>query len=171
MMERLMRRLRSLIVAVFVVGLIAGAALGATFVVGMRAKSPAVQRSVRRMNKAFWNPRSLQTAGTPGAYASVVHHVGRRSGNPYRTPVVPVRTDDGFAIALPYGTRADWVQNVLDAGRATITHEGESYAVDRPEVVSTDEVDVYFGGSERASHRAFGVDRCLRLHTVDAPTT
>lgn len=168
-MGRPIRALRSLIAGTLLVGVVVGAVLGATFVVGMRTKSPAVQRGVRRMNKAFWNPRSLQTAGTPGAYASVVHHVGRRSGAPYRTPVVPVRVDGGFVIALPYGTRADWVQNVLGAGRATIDHEGETYELDRPEIVSTDDVDDCFGESERRAHRAFDVDQCLRLREVAAP--
>ena len=159
-MQRVTRRVGALIALL----LLAVAAIGTIFVVGMRRKSPVVQRVVRRMNKAFWNPRSMETAGTPGSYASVVHHVGRRSGTAYETPVVPVRTDDGFVIALPYGTSADWVQNVLAAGRATITYEGESYEVDRPEVVPTDGVDVYLGDSERTTHRAFRVDESLLLH-------
>lgn len=167
-MERVIRRFGSLVLGALAVGVIAGAVLGAVFVLGMRRKSPRVQGAVRRMNKAFWNPKALETAGTPGAYASVVHHVGRRSGTPYETPVVPVETDDGFAVALPYGTRADWVQNVLAAGRATITHDGETHEVDRPEVVPSADLDACFDESERRTQRAFGVDQCLVLHRVDA---
>jgi deazaflavin-dependent oxidoreductase (nitroreductase family) len=147
-------------------GLLAVAA-GAVFVVGMRTKSPQVQGAVRRMNKAFWNPRSMETAGTPGAYASVIHHVGRRSGTDYQTPVVPTRTEQGFVIVLPYGTRADWVQNVLAAGRGTITHEGTTHEFDRPEVVPIESAGVSFSRSERASHRVFRADQCLRLHVAD----
>jgi deazaflavin-dependent oxidoreductase (nitroreductase family) len=167
-MERFTRGLGPVMIRLVIVGVAALAAVGAVFVVGMRKKSPAVQRAVRQMNKAFWNPRSMETAGTPGAYASVVHHVGRRSGAAYHTPVVPVKTDDAFIVALPYGARADWAQNVLAAGRATITHEGATYEVDRPELVPTEEVDAYFGKSERKTHRAFRVDECLRLRRVDA---
>ncbi len=98
----------------------------------------------------------------------MVRHVGRRSGTAYETPVVPAATEDGFVIALPYGTRADWVQNALAAGRVTITHEGETHEVDRPEVVPTVDVDAYFGESERKAHRAFRVDECLRLRHVGA---
>jgi deazaflavin-dependent oxidoreductase (nitroreductase family) len=145
---------------------LAAAALAATFVVGMRRKSPGVQRAVRRMNKAFVNPRAMHDAGTPGAYASVIHHVGRRSGTTYETPVVPEATEDGFVIALPYGTHADWVQNVLAAGRATVTHDGATYEVDHPEVVPTDTVETYFDASDRRAHRAMHVDECLRLHRV-----
>jgi deazaflavin-dependent oxidoreductase (nitroreductase family) len=165
-MKRLIRFFRSLIVTFVAIGIITTAVVGTTFLIGMRTKSPTVQRSVRKVNKAFWNPRSLKTAGTPGAYASVVHHVGRSSGTSYETPVVPVRTDDGFVVTLPYGTQADWVRNVLDAGTATITHEGETYQVDHPEVVPTADVDEYFDCSERRTQRAFKVDQCLRLHVA-----
>jgi deazaflavin-dependent oxidoreductase (nitroreductase family) len=143
---------------------VAAAGLGIAFLVGMRTKSPGVQRAVKQMNKKFWNPRAMETAGTPGAYASVVHHAGRRSGTAYHTPVVPVKTDDGFVIALPYGPDADWVQNVLAVGKATITYEGETYEVDRPSVESIDSLDVSFGDSDDRAHRIFGVEECLRVH-------
>lgn len=154
------------LVAAGLAGLAATAA--AVFVVGMRTKSPRVQRAVRRINRAFWNPRAMETAGTPGAWASVVHHVGRRSAAAYHTPVVPVKTDDGFVVALPYGRRADWVQNVLAAGRATLTHEGRTYEVDRPEFVPIESADDLFDDSDQTMHRVFNVAECLRLHIVDA---
>ena len=167
MIKRTMRRLRRLVLRLLAIGLIAGVVCGAVFMWGMRTKSPGVQRAVRRMNKVCWNPKAMETAGTPGSSASVVHHVGRRSGTTYDTPVVPVATEDGFVVALPYGTRADWVQNVLAAGRASITHNGATHEVDRPEVVPTSSVDVYFGESERKVHRSFRVDESLRLRHVE----
>ncbi|MGZ4612806.1 MAG: hypothetical protein ACXV1K_06490 [Kineosporiaceae bacterium] len=51
----------------------------------------------------------MRTAGSPGAYASVVRHVGRTSGRRYETPVVPVATDGGFVVPLPYGPGTDWL--------------------------------------------------------------
>ncbi len=169
-MERPIRQLGPLLARLVVSVMVAGAVFSAVFVVGMRRKSPGLQRSVRRLNKAFWNPRSMESAGTPGAYASVVHHVGRRSGTAYETPVVPVKIEDGFVIALPYGKGADWVQNVLAAGRATIAHEGETYEVDHPQVVPTQQVDGYFSQADRRTHRVFGVGECLRLRGVGAAT-
>lgn len=148
--------------------LLAAAVLAAVFVVGMRRKSVRVQDLVRRMNKACINRSVLETAGRPGASASVVRHVGRRSGTTYETPVVPAATEDGFVIALPYGTRADWVRNVLDAGTVTLIHEGETFELGHPLVVPTAEVDGYFDESERSAHRAFHVDECLRLRRAEA---
>ena len=43
-------------------------------------------------------------------------HVGRRTRNVYRTPVIVFRTKDGFRIALTYGRDTEWVQNALAHG-------------------------------------------------------
>lgn len=142
-------------------------AVGLVFVVGMRRKTPAVLRTVRRFNRAVVNPRMLKTAGTPGAYASVIRHVGRRTGRAYQTPVVAEPTDDGFVIALPYGTTSNWVKNVLASGSATIVDEGTTYRVDRPEVVPMALVLDHFPAKNRRAHARFRVDRCVRLRRVD----
>jgi hypothetical protein len=63
------------------------AALGAVFVMGMRTKWPPVVDLVRRMNRVVLNPEQLKTAGSPGAYAGVLHHTGRVSGTAYETPL------------------------------------------------------------------------------------
>jgi hypothetical protein len=77
-----------------------------------------------------------------------------------------VAADDGWAIALPYGTTADWVRNVLAAGAATIVHEGHTHVVDRPELVPTSTVAHHFPRGEQRNLRVFGVDRCLRLRAM-----
>jgi deazaflavin-dependent oxidoreductase (nitroreductase family) len=138
-------------------------AVATVFLLGMRRSSPAVQDRVRRFNRAVTNPRVLRTAGTPGASASVLHHVGRVSGRHYETPVGPTDVDGGFVIALPYGPGADWVRNVLASGSATLAHEGRTVAVHQPEVVATAEVIGDLPASERRTLRLFGVDQCLRL--------
>lgn len=66
------------------------------FTVAMRAKFRPVQDVVRRMNRAMLNPRTMETAGQPGADASVIRHRGRTTGTPYETPVGALATDDGF---------------------------------------------------------------------------
>ena len=137
----------------------------ATFTFGMRTKSPFVLGTIRRFNRAYMNPRQ-RDAGLPGAYASVIQHTGRTTGTPYETPVVAAETEDGFVIALPYGTQADWLQNVLASGAATIVHEGDVLAVDRPEVLPIDAADAFFSPNDRRAHRLFGVDQCLRVRRV-----
>jgi deazaflavin-dependent oxidoreductase (nitroreductase family) len=143
-------------------------AIGIVFFVGMRTKFPLVLNTVRRFNRAFMNPHQMKTAGTPGAYASVIRHVGRKTGRPYETPVVAFATDDGFVIALPYGSGTDWLKNVLAKGSATIVNEGETWLIDRPELVPVDVAAPYMPAKEQRELRRFAVDRCLRVHRVEA---
>ena len=138
-------------------------------VVAMRTKSPALLRLVRRFNKAFTNKVQLRSAGTPGAYASIIRHRGRKSQREYSTPVVPFAVDDSFLVVLPYGAATDWVQNVLAAGSAELVYGGTTYAVDRPELIATDTVKHLFPAREQRTHRVFGVEQCLRLHRQAMP--
>ena len=142
-------------------------AIGVVAIVGMRTKYPPVTTAVRRMNRAVMNPRAMKTAGTPGAYAGVIRHVGRTSGTEYETPIGPFATDGGFVVALPYGTSPDWLKNVLAAGSAVIVHEGETYVVDRPEIINAAAALDDLPRSEQRSLRVFNVDDFLRVHIVD----
>ncbi len=152
MIDRMWRVIRLL--------LLAAAAAGVVFVVGMRQKSPVVVDAVRRSGRAM-KPMALRFSGTPGAPASIVRHRGRRSRQSYETPVQVVETEDGFAIGLPYGRRPDWLKNVLASGEATIVHEGATAEVDRPTIVPMAEAERYFPASTRRSHRLFRVEECL----------
>jgi deazaflavin-dependent oxidoreductase (nitroreductase family) len=144
---------------------VAGAA--AVFVLGMRTGNPTVVDGVRRFNKRVTNPRQLASAGTPGVAAGVIHHVGRTSGRPYETPVSPTPTEDGFVVLLPYGTRADWVRNVLAAGSATLDHDGRTFEVDQPSLTPTADVAHHLSAGDQRAARAFAVKQCLVLHRVD----
>jgi deazaflavin-dependent oxidoreductase (nitroreductase family) len=55
-----------------------------------------------------------------------IHHVGRSSGRQYRTPLEAHRVDDGFVFLLVYGSRSDWVKNVLASGSAQLELDGET---------------------------------------------
>jgi deazaflavin-dependent oxidoreductase (nitroreductase family) len=146
---------------------LAVAAIGTVFVVGMRRKSPLVLDAVRRTGRAT-KGFVLPSSGKPGGIASVVRHVGRTTGRPYETPVQAVATDDGFVIALPYGPNTDWLRNVMAAGSATIVHEGSTDLVDHPEVVPMSEAGSLFPPRERRTHRLFRVEQVLRVRRVEA---
>jgi deazaflavin-dependent oxidoreductase (nitroreductase family) len=142
-------------------------AIGIVFLTGMRRKSPPVIDAVRRFNRAFTNPRMMRSAGTPGAYASVIRHVGRTTGRPYETPVGVTPTNSGFVIALPYGTRPDWLKNVLVRGSAIIVDAGNTYQVDNPEIVATAAVAHHLPPRELRNLRLFRIDQCLRVRRVE----
>lgn len=142
--------------------------IGIVFLGGMRMKCPPVLTAVRRFNRAVGNPQAMKTAGTPGAYASVIRHVGRTSGRDYETPVGAYAVDDGFVIALPYGQSADWVKNVLASDSAVIVDEGGTYRVGEPQIVDTAEVLQHLPSGERRTLRLFGVGESLRFGRVEA---
>jgi deazaflavin-dependent oxidoreductase (nitroreductase family) len=139
------------------------AALLALIVAGMRWKIPAVLNAVRRMNRSVTNPRVMRTAGTAGTQTSVIEHVGRASGRTYQTPVDIIETPTRLLIALPYGTGADWLRNVLAAGSATVITGGEHIDVGRPSIVPTSEVANLIPARTLRTLRLFGVSQCLRL--------
>lgn len=78
-----------------------------------------------------------------------------------------VATEDGFVIALVYGSQTDWLKNVLASGSATIVHEGHTYRLDRPEVIPMATAAAWLSAKDRRNHRLFGVDRCLRVRWVE----
>lgn len=150
--------------------LLAIVAVGVTFALGMRAKTPWVLDRVRHFARAVGNPYQMRTAGTPGAMASVIEHRGRTSGKAYRTPVEAVPTEDGFVIATVYGARTDWLKNVLASGSATIVNEGRPHEVDRPEIVPMVDAETYFPAKSRRAHERYRVGECLRVRTVSRST-
>jgi len=143
------------------------AAIALVYMLGMRAKSPLVQGPLIRLQRAIINPRQMRSAGTPGAYASVIRHRGRVSGRLYETPVGAVAAGDGFVIGLVYGSRTNWCQNVLASGSATIVHEGQTHQVDQPEIVPMQAVETHFTAGDQRGFRRFAVDQALRVRRVE----
>jgi deazaflavin-dependent oxidoreductase (nitroreductase family) len=151
--------------------LLALLAIAILYVVGIRSNSATVRAAARRFHHAVGNPVQLRSAGTPGAYASVIRHQGRRTGRTYHTPVWAVPTEDGFVIAIVYGSGTDWLKNVLASGAAAIVHQGETYPVDQPEIVAMESARAYFPATLQRTHRLVGVEGCLRVRRVTVATT
>ncbi len=82
------------------------------------------------INKRVFNPRELARGERP-----VITHVGRTSGRTYRTPLDALPVEGGYLFMLVYGSRSDWVQNVLAAGKARLTVDGEDIELTAPRVV------------------------------------
>jgi deazaflavin-dependent oxidoreductase (nitroreductase family) len=157
-----------IVLAVLVLALLA---IAIVYVFGVRSKSATVRTAARHFHHGVGNPLQLRSAGTPGTYASVIRHQGRRTGRTYHTPVWAVPTEDGFVIALVYGSASDWVKNVLASGAAAIVHHGASYPVDQPEIVPMEHARVYFPATLQQTHRLVGVEGCLRVRRVEVANT
>ena len=68
---------------------------------------------------------------------------------------------DGFVVPLPYGTRVDWLQNVLAAGRATISSQGESYDVVQPEIIDAAAALPLLSDQRRRTFQRVGIEQYL----------
>jgi deazaflavin-dependent oxidoreductase (nitroreductase family) len=86
-----------------------------------------------KINKRVFNPSAVRS----GKW-QVIHHVGRTSGRRYRTPLDAQRTDDGYIFTLVYGSRSDWVQNVLAAGTAQLEDGGETVDLVDPRLIGAE---------------------------------
>jgi deazaflavin-dependent oxidoreductase (nitroreductase family) len=159
------------ILIVLAVLVLALSAIAVVYAFGIRSRSATVRTAARRFHRAVGNPLQLRSAGTPGTFASVIRHRGRTTGRTYQTPVWAVPTEDGFLIAIVYGSGTDWLKNVVASGAAAIVHDGELCPVDRPEIVPMDSARVYFPATLQQIHRRIRVDRCLRVRRVEVKKT
>jgi deazaflavin-dependent oxidoreductase (nitroreductase family) len=157
--------------AIMLVGAVLFLALSAsaiTCVLGLRSKSPTVRDLARRFHHVVGNPLQMRSAGTRGTFPSVIRHRGRTTGRIYETPVWAAPTEDGFAIAIVYGSRTDWVKNVLASGTAALIHGGDTYPVSRPVIVPMASARTYFPPTLQRTHRELRIDRALLVHRVTA---
>lgn len=92
-----------------------------------------LSRRVARFNRRINNPIQRQYAWLVPPWAIVVHR-GRKSGRVYRTPVDAFRAGNTLAVAILYGERSDWVQNVL-AGGAQVVRRGRTYDVSSTRII------------------------------------
>ena len=92
-------------------------------------------RVLARFNKAVTNHIAGRVSGRLPGFG-IVEHRGRRSGRTYHTPVNVFRRRGGFVVALTYGRRADWVENVLAAGEAQLRTRGRTHHLDHPRTVT-----------------------------------
>jgi deazaflavin-dependent oxidoreductase (nitroreductase family) len=91
-------------------------------------------RFMRRVNRVFTNPLMGTFAWLVPPLA-VVHHVGRKSGRPYRSPVIAFRSAAGFVIPMTYGRDVDWARNIVSAHGCEIMQMGQRFSLRNPRIV------------------------------------
>ena len=134
----------------------------------LRALGGSRSGHLRRFNKHILNPFALRIIARRKTYYGVVHHVGRRSGKPYATPVVAKLTSAGVVIPLPYGADTDWCLNVLAADQCTLKLNGESYALTMARVVDPEVAEPLLPQVNARLWRWIGVQHYLLLDIVRA---
>jgi deazaflavin-dependent oxidoreductase (nitroreductase family) len=94
----------------------------------MPAWLPAFNRRVTNRVQGIYAPYIPPLA--------VVIHVGRSSGRVYTTPVTAQLYDGKLAIPLPYSAEAQWVKNLLAAGRGEMIRRGRRFAFTQPRILT-----------------------------------
>src|SRR5690606_4569158 len=110
-------------------------------------------RFMRRVNRVFTNPL-MRTIAWIVPPLAIVHHVGRRSGRGYRTPVLAFPSAKGFVIPLTYGRDVDWARNLLAAAGGELEQGGRRVALRNPRIVDFEAAERGLPPPARAFFRA-----------------
>ncbi|MFE5284323.1 nitroreductase family deazaflavin-dependent oxidoreductase [Nocardia sp. NPDC056611] len=113
------------------------------------------------VNKRVFNPRAIASGKWP-----VLTHVGRVSGATYRTPMDAYPVDGGYLFVPVYGSRSDWVRNVLAAGGAGLRIDGTDVELTAPRLVGADEaIQAFLNGAVRPP-KLLRITEFLRMNLV-----
>jgi deazaflavin-dependent oxidoreductase (nitroreductase family) len=93
-------------------------------------------RRLGRFNRVVTN-RILGPLASRLPGFGVVHHRGRRTGTRYSTPVNVFVDGHRYVIALTYGSRTDWLRNVMAAGGCWVSHRGHLIRLSNPRMMTT----------------------------------
>lgn len=124
---------------------------------------PRAQRLVRSVAHVV-NPLVMLVAGRRWMpVLGVLHHVGRRSGRAYATPLGMRPLGDAFVMPRTFGESAAWYLNVRAAGGCRVTYRGRDYALVEPRVVDFATAAPAFPRYERLQFRLIGIREFLWL--------
>jgi deazaflavin-dependent oxidoreductase (nitroreductase family) len=124
---------------------------------------------VRPLTKIL-NPLMVRLAGRRFVPMAQIHHVGRRSGQAYVTPVSARVRGEVLLIGLTFGNQSDWSRNVQAAAGCTVRLGGRTYRAAGPELVTWADnralVASAFNPVLQTGLRALGIRQFMRLHVV-----
>ena len=109
-------------------------------------------------------------AGHRRSATALLTHVGRRTRKTYQTPLGAQPYADGFVVSLPYGSQTDWCRNVMAAGMCELTWKGQTYELERPEIISGAQVFPAFPVWQRILLQGGGIRDFLWLHNKEVNT-
>lgn len=90
---------------------------------------------VARFNRRVTNRVTGLVADKLPGFA-ILHHVGRRSGKAYTTPINAFRDGKDYIFALTYGAETDWLKNVLAAAGCEIVTRGQRIRLTNPRILA-----------------------------------
>ncbi len=162
-------------IVVFLAGVLTGMLVGLrlTLIALWRSEEESFLHRVSLFNKRWTNRLAMSAlrGGQPHSPYAVIHHIGRRSGHAYTTPVITARTPEGFIIPLAYGQKVDWYRNICATGGCTIEWQGRSYRVGAPAPIAAAQAIPAFPRLWGLELRLYGITHFLQLPIITSVTT
>lgn len=118
---------------------------------------------IRVFNKHVTNKILIHISGKKFGHFVVLTHIGRKSGRLYRIPIIAEPDAHGFVIALTYGRKVDWLENVLAKGSCSMIWKNKEYSLVKPEFIDKELGLLAFPVLFRTGLRKMGVEYLLRL--------
>ncbi|MHB2017949.1 MAG: nitroreductase family deazaflavin-dependent oxidoreductase [Candidatus Xenobia bacterium] len=90
--------------------------------------------ALRRINRVFTN-RLLGPLAWWLPPLAVILHQGRKSGRPYRSPIVAFHQGKLWVVPLTYGRDVDWARNIQAANGCELVQLGRRHRLTNPRLV------------------------------------
>lgn len=112
------------------------------------------------VSKRLFNKSEIKKGIRP-----VLTHVGRSSGRLYQTPLDAHPVAGGYIFIPVYGSRSDWVQNILAAGGASLRLDGEEHELVSPRVITEEAAWQLLPTETKPPPRLLNVTEFLQMDT------
>ncbi|MBN2388775.1 MAG: nitroreductase family deazaflavin-dependent oxidoreductase [Anaerolineales bacterium] len=116
---------------------------------------------IRVMNKHFTNKILIKISGRKFGHFAILSHTGRKSGKRYRIPIIAEPYRNGFVIALTYGKKVDWYENVKAKGSCSIHWKKKEYRLVNPEFIDQEIGIMAFPALFRVGLKKMGIQDFL----------
>ena len=90
---------------------------------------------VRVFNKYVTNKILIHIAGRDFGHFAILTHEGRKSGKKYIIPVIAEPLGNGFVIALTYGKKVDWYENIKAKGGGWLYWKHKDFTLTNPQFI------------------------------------
>ncbi len=121
---------------------------------------------IRVLNKHVINKILIHISGKDLGMFAILTHTGRKSGKLYQIPIIVVLVPGGFVIALTYGKKTDWYENVKSKGGCSLRWKRHDYALTNPVFIDREQGLQAFPALFRFGLSRMGIQYYLRLSTL-----
>jgi len=97
--------------------------------------SQSMLDKVRVFNKYVTNKILIHIAGRDFGHFAILTHEGRKSGRLYRIPIIAEPLGNGFVIALTYGKKVDWYENIKAKGGGWLYWKHRNFTLTNPQFI------------------------------------